>query len=404
MSTASRRARSAAPARERGARALASVLFAMGLGCVAASVNAQGGQGARIPLQSEGCDALERSELQRLLALELAARRGPVPSIRLLCRGLMLHVELRERPAAQPLNLTLDLSGSRPEARARIVALSIAELADTLRARRTRPQPETGDMLQPQHTSPPSAAREPTLQAQPAADAQHGKRVASPLAPAGDLQPRAAPDESRPGASAGESQPRAAADGSSPRASGAVQPEGPPAAAKGPALALGLFLAAGVARVLEPAAFAPALSLGVVGRHVAFSLAADVALELARVAQSDALVNARVLSVSLAPAWHVASEPLDVSLALGLRAGHAQLSASARSAGLRGRELSGFLLMPLLRAALALRLSRSFALSVSLESNYVLTPLRGLDADAQPLVSMQGLRLCAALGLTLWLH
>jgi hypothetical protein len=270
---------------------------------------------ARAHAQSmEGCDALDGAEVTRLLGLELGTR-ADAGQVALRCQGLQVSVSMQPTAAA-PLALDVDLRDTRSEARARVLALAIAELVDTAR-------------LDP------------------------GTRPAPP----------------------------------------------PPA----PALRLGLSLSAGAARLLQPAAIGPLFALGVSGRRAALSLDADVALELASVSVEQAAVDARVLSASLAPGWHVASERLDLGLELGLRAAHAQLSAAARSSGLHGTRFSGITLLPLVRATLGVQLSQAFGARLGLEAAYVVRPLSGLDADAQSLVALRGLRLALSLAAVLWL-
>jgi hypothetical protein len=174
-------------------------------------------------------------------------------------------------------------------------------------------------------------------------------------------------------------------------------------AAPAPALRLGLSLSAGAARLLRPAAIGPLFGLGLSGRRAALSLDADVALELARVSLDQAEVHARLLSVSVAAGWHVAIERLDLGLELGLRGASVQLTAAARSAGVRGTSFSGVTLLPLARATLAVQLSQAFAARLGVEAGYVARPLSGLDADGQDLVALRGLRLAATLAAVLWL-
>lgn len=291
-----------------GARATRSVLSSLMLFAACARAHAQS-------VSVQDCDALDSAEVRRLLALELGTQAEAAP-IALRCQGLQVKIALQPAAAA-PLRLDVDLRDTRSEARARVLALAIAELVET----------------------------------------------------------------------------------------GRLEPAPPPApAASDPALRLGVSLAAGVARVLQPSATGPLFALGASGRRGALSLDADVALELASVTVEQAEVHARLASVSLAPGWHVASERLDLGLELGLRGAHLQLTAAARTTGLRGTTFSGATILPLARATLGVRLSRTLAARLGVEGAYVARPLSGLDADAQRLIALRGLRLTATLAAVLWLE
>jgi len=297
--------------------------FAFSIALIAsASVDAQSSSAEL--WRVEGCAQVPSAEVARLLALELTTQRSTAAAssegVSLRCRGLEASVQVaRGATDAAPLELVLDLAESKPEARARVLALAIAELIATARLEQ------------------------------------------SDVAPAAD------------------------------------------AAATREPVRLGLSLHAGAARALEPAVVAPAFALGALQRWAAFSVQLDVALELARLQRELAVVNARQLSLSLAPGWQVTWRRFELGLALGLRVGHSQLTATAREAGQHGVTLSGWVLMPIARATLELVVLRALGLQLGVEAGYVVKPLRGLDADGQSLAATRGLRVAALLGVVVWL-
>ena len=295
---------------------------------LAAPVAAQ----AALDWSVEGCAQLPTAEVARLLELELVTQgqwdlaSEDRPSVALRCRGLEAGVSVARGAGLEPLELELNLAESKPEARARVLALAIAELIATSRLERVE-----------------AAA------------------ASAPTAPEPSSSPRRAP------------------------------------------VRLGLFAQGGAARVLQPAVIAPVFALGAVQRLAAFSLEVDVALGLARLQTDRALVHARELTVSLAPGWHLTGGRLDLGLALGVRAGHVQLSARARETGQRGLELSGWTLLPVARVSLEIALMRVLGARLDVEAGYVIKPLQGEDADGLSLAAVRGVRVAALLGLILWL-
>jgi hypothetical protein len=269
------------------------------------------------------CEDLSGEQIAGIVRLEVAAQRKPEGDsprdtrASLRCEALRAAITVEDASGSAPLLLELDLAHTNPEARARVVALAIAELIATRRLERNEAAP------------PP--------------------------------------------------------------------PEEPPAASPGDS-AFELSLEVGAARAYDPALFAPFIGIGAAQHVSQFALFADLALALGWLDTDQAALSTREMTLSLAPAWTPTVGALELGLAVGARAGYVSLSASPRIAGLAGRDLSGWVFMPLLRILLALRVSPQLAVRVAVESDYVATPIRGLDPDQGSLLSLRGLRLAAAIG------
>lgn len=321
--------------------------------CALLCAGAQAQEPAReiddVQLSIPDCEDVAGDEIAKLVALELAPHRTsavegtPRVPLRASVQCAMEHATIRvEDPErASPLVLELDLSATPRPARARFVALSVAELIATSRL---------------EHTG-----------AQPAAAAQ-------------SAQARPAPQASRP-------QPEPAAPTSS-----SSSPE--------PAARWTLFLQGGATRAFQPALLAPAVAAGAAFELLpAFAVIGDVAYERAQTSTPDANVTAQSASASLAPAWWIHARRLTLALGLGLRAGYAHFDGSPRRAGLVGHDLSGVFLAPITQAGAQLRFADHWGARIALELGYVVKPVRGLDADQGTLLELRGARFATLIGM-----
>jgi hypothetical protein len=173
-----------------------------------------------------------------------------------------------------------------------------------------------------------------------------------------------------------------------------VAPE-PPATTR-----LELSAAAGASRGFDPALFAPALALGAAQRWSALALGVELTLERAQSTTTQAVATAHAVSLGASPAWRVDAGPLDFGFSLGVRGGHAWLAGTPRRAQLSGHTLTGFYLAPIAGSVVQLRVTAHWAARLALECGYVLTPIRGLDADRAALLALRGLRTSGMLGMT----
>jgi hypothetical protein len=301
-----------------------------------------------VQLSIPDCEGIAGDEIAKLVALELAphrsaaneaAAREPLrASVRCAAEHATIQVEDPER--ASPLVLELDLSATPQPARARFVALSLAELIATSRLERTA----TNAGAKPQ-----------------AAPAQAAAQAAQAPPPPEPASPAPAPPDAR----------------------------------------WTLFLQGGAARVFEPALLAPAVAAGAAFELLPpFAVVGDVAYERAQTSSTDANVTAQSASLSLAPAWWIRARRLTLALGLGLRAGYAHFAGSPRHGGLVGHDLSGLFLAPIAQAGAQLRLADHWGARIALELGYVVKPVRGLDADQGTLLALRGARLAALIGMT----
>lgn len=163
-----------------------------------------------------------------------------------------------------------------------------------------------------------------------------------------------------------------------------------------------LWLAAGVARELRPAAWAPVFALGAAHSFGLLQLAADVNFDFSARRTSAADLSARALSLALAPGLNFALHPVRLNLAAGVRAGWALLDASPRASELKGGSLSGLFLAPIAQLGAHWPLSPHWGVRLVFELGYVTKPVRGLDADNLRLLELSAWRGTGLLGVSFW--
>jgi hypothetical protein len=111
----------------RAARALAVAALGASLG---AARPARAGGAALLDVTAESCPGLDLVRLRELLAIELATLR-PVEAgdvdVHLVCEGERVTVELRDRARARSWHAEVDLAGTPPETRLRLLVLAVTE-------------------------------------------------------------------------------------------------------------------------------------------------------------------------------------------------------------------------------------------------------------------------------------
>jgi hypothetical protein len=287
----------------------------------------------RVRLSIPDCEGASGAEIVKLVGLELAPGLATVlddafPATlhaTLHCADGRALITVVDPARAQPLVLSLSLVETHSEARARFLALAIAELIATSRLER-------------------SSARKP-----PPAE------VVKPPDAALDETPDEAP--------------------------------------------LAFWLGAGVLRAFEPTSWLPVLGLGAADSFGRLALIGDLNFAWGTQQQTEARIQMRIASLSLAPAVQWSAGRFVGHVAVGLRAGYAWLIATPRQAGFAGQQLSGVLIAPVLQGALHWRVSDAWGARLGVELGYVATPLRGLDADGGTLIELRGLFVAGLLGL-----
>jgi hypothetical protein len=302
-------------------------LAALALFCARAAA-----QEEQVRLSIPDCEGASGAEIAKLVGLELAPGLATVlddasPATlhaTLRCADGRALITVVDPVRAQPLELNLSLVETRSEARARFLALAIAELIATSRLERASAhKPPPPDVVKPPDEAPDETPREVPLM---------------------------------------------------------------------------FWLGAGVLRAFEPASWLPVLALGAADSFGRFALTGELNFAWGTQQQSEALIQMRIASLSLAPAVQWSAGRFAGHVAVGLRAGYAWLSATPRQAGFAGEHLSGVFIAPVVQGALQWRVSDAWRARLGLELGYVATPLRGLDADGAPLIELRGLFVAGLLG------
>jgi hypothetical protein len=143
----------------------------------------------------------------------------------------------------------------------------------------------------------------------------------------------------------------------------------------------------------------PVLALGAADSFGRFALTGELNFAWGTQQQSEALIQMRIASLSLAPAVQWSAGRFAGHVAVGLRAGYTWLIATPRQMGFAGQQLSGVFIAPVLQGALQLRISDAWRARLGVELGYVATPLRGFDADGGTLIELRGLFVAGLLGL-----
>lgn len=181
-----------------------------------------------------------------------------------------------------------------------------------------------------------------------------------------------------------------------------VREEPPPASAEPaarPEAPFWLSLAPGLSRAGSPGTTLFGFDAGVSRAFGPLAASAELQARWGQAELRAADVELRTLSGSLALAPVLAWSRVALSLGPGLRAGHAQLAAEARSAGLTGDELGGFWLGALLMATGRIELHGASALRVAFEAGHVLHGVTGQDQSGGELLALRGLWFSAAVGI-----
>jgi hypothetical protein len=175
-------------------------------------------------------------------------------------------------------------------------------------------------------------------------------------------------------------------------------PDSPPSAAGSERVGSELWLGAGVARELHPAAWTPAFALGAAHSFGLLQLAGDIGFDFSNRRTAAADLSAHALSLALLPGLRLSLHPLGVSLGAGVRAGWAWLGASPRTSELKGGSVSGLFLAPIVQLAGQWSLSTHWRVRLAFELGYITKPVRGLDADSVRLLELSAWRSTGMLG------
>ena len=139
--------------------------LALALACFVGSARAQPARTELVQLSIPDCAGASGAEITKLTSLELARQeqliidptRPATLSASLRCETLHAEISVQKPGAPRPLLLVLELASIRSEARARLLALSIAELiATSLLEVTSEPEPEPEP--EPERTTPPRGA------------------------------------------------------------------------------------------------------------------------------------------------------------------------------------------------------------------------------------------------------
>jgi hypothetical protein len=327
---------------------------------------------ATVRLHVPDCHGVEGEQVRSLVALELAprlrmgARKAGAEIVgKVTCDPRRVRIEIHDPQQALPLRLELDLAAAPPQARTRLLALSIAELIATGRLERAwlRPQAPGEDAAAMKAAADQAAERA-------AAEKAAAERAAAEKA----AEEEAAEEEAAAESAVGRSRP-----------------------------AWTVWAAPGLSRMGEPGvtlygleggagyALGPALLLAQLQARwgAADALAADVA------------VQAYSMSFALSP--HLSLGAFDFALAPGARLGYARLSGTAAQPDLQGASLSGAWFGPCVQAGLQLRVTSSAAVRAGFEFGYVTQSVRGLDHASRRLLELDGVWLSASVGAALLL-
>jgi hypothetical protein len=172
----------------------------------------------------------------------------------------------------------------------------------------------------------------------------------------------------------------------------------PPPEEDEPEPALSVWLGGSVLRAYEPAVWAGALAAGAAHSFGIVALGAELGFDSASRSTTDVVVRARAISIALTPSLALLREPFAWDLMLGVRVGYVWLDATARSTDFRAGKLSGAFIAPLAGTALRWHFLDRWFLRLAFELSYVVTPVRGLDAEQQALLELDGFRAGALVG------
>jgi hypothetical protein len=161
---------------------------------------------------------------------------------------------------------------------------------------------------------------------------------------------------------------------------------------------LSVWLAAGVLRAYQPELWVGALAAGAAHSFGVFALGAELGFDATSHATSAVNLSAHALSAALTPSLVLLRDPVEWSVGLGARLGYVWLKGSPRSTDFKSGSVSGVFVSPLVMTALQSRISKRWAVRLSLELGYVVVPVRGFDTERSSLLELDGLRAAALVG------
>jgi len=168
-----------------------------------------------------------------------------------------------------------------------------------------------------------------------------------------------------------------------------------------PANVFSVWLGGGVLSEYEPRAWPGTVAAGAALSFGPIALTTELGFDWSSKSESNVVVRARAASIALAPSLWLVRGPIDWTVSLGVRLGYAWLQAASRSMDLTAGSVSGAFLAPLAGTAVSWHFAAHVYFRAALELGYVLTPVRGLDADRQPLWELKSYRAGGVLGVGL---
>jgi hypothetical protein len=166
-----------------------------------------------------------------------------------------------------------------------------------------------------------------------------------------------------------------------------------------PARVFSVWVGGGVLSAYEPRSWVPTLAAGAVISLGSLALTAELGFDWSAATASEVIVRARAASLALAPSLLLVREPFEWSVGLGVRLGYASLQATSRSMELQAGSVSGAFFAPLAITTARWQFAPRWYVRASLELAYIATPVRGLDADREPLFELEKYRAAGVLGI-----
>ncbi|HMI92700.1 MAG TPA: hypothetical protein VK509_15095 [Polyangiales bacterium] len=335
-----------------------------------------------IVLNLPNCLDAPSADVAKLVALELAPRLRVVPGVgagaqvrltaTVVCpAGQHARLTVDDPARTTPLRVELDLARTAPEARARLLALTLAELIATSRLERAA-------------TAPPGTATRP--------GSANATAPANANANAKDEEEDEDDDEDD---EADEDE-----DEDDDDSSGADGDLGPAAEPKGP---LRIWLAPGFSRAGAPGTLLFGVDAGAGYELGPFVLGLELQGRWGHAGLDEAEVNVRMFSAAITATPALALGEVELLLGPGLRVGYGRLAATSLRDDLAGDTLEGAFLGPIAVAAAQLDVSRYSALRCALEIGYAARSLVGNAPGDRELLALRGAWLSATLGLALQL-
>jgi hypothetical protein len=350
------------------------------------------------------------ADVTKLIALELAPRVRLVPAPRrgaprLLTATVVCPTGARARRSVDdptrtvPLRVELDLARTPPEARARLLALSLAELIASSRLERSA-RARTGESAAQAAAAAGTRSSTSTGTATgAAASAETGKAAGDDGASDdGASDDGASDDESDDNEASARADRARAASAEDDAASVA-----PSSSAAGPGGRNGphIWLAPGLSRAGAPGTMLFGVDAGGGYPLGALTLGLELQARWGRAGLDEADVDMRMFSAAITATPSLALGELELLLGPGLRAGYGWLSAHALRDDFDGQTLDGAFFGPIGVAAAHLDISRYSAMRFALEVGYAARSLVGNAPGQRELLALRGVWLSATLGLSL---